>query len=89
MYSSERTVNPEYLADRCMDFLKAHPDCQVNFQYDPKYSYSDGWVFAHWYETGRWTGDSGGIKATADIIAVEDQTRFFFNNALEIENMDY
>ena len=49
--SSEKAVNPEDLADRCMEFLQAHPDCKVDFYYGPKCSHDDNWVVAHWYET--------------------------------------
>lgn len=30
---ARRTVQAQVLADRCMDFLAAHPDCSVNFHY--------------------------------------------------------
>ena len=83
--SSERSATPKDLADRCMDFLSAHPDCEVNFHYGPKCSHDDGWVVAHWYETGHWTGDSCGIKATGNPMAVEGQTRFLVSDDLKIE----
>jgi len=82
--SSERTVNPNDLADRCMEFLKAHPDCTVNMHYGPKCSHDDHWVVAHWYETGHWTGDSMGVKATGNPMQVEGQTRFLVNDDLRI-----
>jgi hypothetical protein len=31
--NTKRTVPAQVLVDRCMDFLTAHPDCQVNFHY--------------------------------------------------------
>jgi hypothetical protein len=30
---AKRTVKSQILADRCMDFLTAHPDCKVDFYY--------------------------------------------------------
>jgi hypothetical protein len=30
---AKRAVKAQILADRCMDFLAAHPDCSVNFHY--------------------------------------------------------
>ena len=85
--SSERTVDPSDLADRCMEFLAAHPDCVVKFHYGPQCGRDDScWVIAHWYETGHWTGDSRGIKATGNPMEVEGQTRFFVNDDLKITN---
>uniref|UniRef100_A0A7S3Q1A6 SnoaL-like domain-containing protein n=1 Tax=Chaetoceros debilis TaxID=122233 RepID=A0A7S3Q1A6_9STRA len=82
--SGERTVNSDVLADRCMEFLAAHPDCVVDFHYGPKCSHDDNWVVAHWYETGHWSGDSKGIKATGNPMTVEGQTRFLVNDDLKI-----
>ncbi|GFH54945.1 hypothetical protein CTEN210_11421 [Chaetoceros tenuissimus] len=83
--ASERKVNPNDLADRCMEFLEAHPDCVVDFHYGPECGRESNWVVAHWYETGHWTGDSRGIKATGNPMAVEGQTRFLVNDDLKIE----
>ncbi len=82
--SNERAVASDILADRCMEFLAAHPDCVVSFHYGPKCSHDDNWVIAHWYETGTWSGDSKGIKATGNPMAVEGQTRFLVNDDLKI-----
>ena len=83
--SSERQVKPSDLADRCMEFLAAHPDCIVKFHYGPECGRDSNWVVAHWYETGHWTGDSRGIPATGKPMAVEGQTRFLVNDNLKIE----
>jgi hypothetical protein len=83
--SSDREVTPGDLADRCMEFLQAHPDCVVDFHYGPTCSHDGCWVFAHWYETGHWLGDSRGIKATGNPMSVEGQTRFFVSDDLKIE----
>jgi hypothetical protein len=83
--SSERQVNPEDLADRCMEFLAAHPDCVVKFHYGPECGRDSNWVVAHWYETGHWMGESRGIPATGNPMAVEGQTRFLVNDNLKIE----
>jgi len=83
--SCEKEVKPGDLADRCMEFLQAHPDCKVDFHYGPKCSHDENWVVAHWYETGHWSGDSRGIKATGNPMSVEGQTRFLVNDDLKIE----
>lgn len=31
--NKKKTVQSQVLADRCMDFLTAHPDCKVDFHY--------------------------------------------------------
>lgn len=82
--ASQTTVKPADLADRCMEFLAAHPDCVVDFHYGPKCGIDCNWVVAHWYETGHWTGDSRGIKATGKPMAVEGQTRFYVNDDLKV-----
>jgi hypothetical protein len=82
--SSEREVRPGDLADRCMEFLQAHPDCKVAFHYGPKCGHDDNWVIAHWYETGHWSGVSRGIEATGNPMQVEGQTRFLVNDDLKI-----
>jgi hypothetical protein len=82
--ASERTVKPDDLANRCMEFVEAHPDCVVDFHYGPTCGIDSNWVVAHWYETGHWTGDSRGIKATGNPMEVEGQTRFLVNDDLKI-----
>ena len=99
--SSKRIVDSDTLAQRCMDFLNAHPDTIVKFHYPPTIlrSCSDNdddnstsssyqnWVFVHWYETGTWTGDSKGIKATGNKMEVEGQTRFHVNDESKITEL--
>ena len=76
--SSVRTVPASDLVDRCMDFVTAHPDCAIDFHYGPECgrTSSGGWVVAHWYETGTWSGESCGIPPQHTPMAVEGQTRF-------------
>jgi hypothetical protein len=74
--SDNKVVSATTLVDRCMDFVRAHPDCLVEFYYGPECGRSSHWVVAHWYETGTWTGSSRGILATNQPMAVEGQTRF-------------
>ena len=74
--SFQRKVNSDDMVERCMDFVKAHPDCLVQFHYGPECGQRSDWVVAHWYETGTWSGDSCGISATNRPMVVEGQTRF-------------
>jgi hypothetical protein len=76
LHSSRRTVPAAQLVDRCMQFVKAHPDCVVQFQYGPECSRQSNWVVAHWFETGTWSGTSCGIEPNHQPMAVEGQTRF-------------
>ena len=85
--SSERIVTSHDLADGCMEFLQAHPDCKVDFYYGPQCGEGGNWVVAHWYETGHWSGDSCGIKATGNPMNVEGQTRFLVNDDFKITNL--
>ena len=74
-----RTVEADVLVQRCMEFLKAHPDCLVRFHYGPECGRQGDWVVAHWYEVGTWMGTSEGIgppDGKALPMAVEGQTRF-------------
>lgn len=57
---------------------------QVEFHYPPTCGRNNNWVFAHWYETGTWSGDSRGIKASGNPMEVEGQTRFYVNDELHI-----
>lgn len=57
---------------------------QVDFHYPPTCGRNNNWVLAHWYETGTWSGDSRGIKATGKTMEVEGQTRFFVSDELKI-----
>jgi len=73
-----RSVKSEDLVDRCMEFVAAHPDCEINFYYGPECGRASDWVVAHWYETGAWSGESCGIPPPNPPVpmAVEGQTRF-------------
>jgi len=44
-------------------------------------------VFAHWYETGTWSGESCGIPPQYTPLNVEGQTRFFVNDDLKIADL--
>lgn len=74
--ANEKTVPADVLVERCMDFVTAHPDCAINFHYGPECGRTSGWVVAHWYETGTWSGESCGIPPQHTPMAVEGQTRF-------------
>mmetsp|Transcript_11578 Transcript_11578/g.15252 ORF Transcript_11578/g.15252 Transcript_11578/m.15252 type:complete len:286 (+) Transcript_11578:60-917(+) len=41
------------------------------------------WVFAHWYETGTWTGESCGLEPNHKPMNVEGQTRFRVDSKTE------
>jgi hypothetical protein len=71
-----KTVEASTLVTRCMDFVKAHPDCSVDFYYGPECGRNSHWVVAHWYETGTWSGLSLGLEPNHEPMAVEGQTRF-------------
>lgn len=87
MNDAKRSVRSQDLADRCMDFLAAHPDCKVDFHYGPTCGRDSRWVVAHWYETGTWSGDSCGIPAKNVPMRVEGQTRFFISEGYKIIDM--
>lgn len=82
-----REANPQILADRCFDFLAAHPDTNVFFHYPPTCGRNSKWVYAHWYETGTWSGESLGVEPQNTPLNVEGQTRFLVNNDLRITDM--
>ena len=45
-------------------------------------------LFAHWYETGTWTGESCGLSPTNEPMRVEGQTRFRVNpESMKIEEL--
>lgn len=79
--SDRKTVNSDSLVERCMDFVAAHPDCALDFYYGPECSRSTGWVVAHWYERGTWSGESCGLAPSNEPMACEGQTRFRVNPA--------
>ena len=86
--TATREANPEILALRCMDFLAAHPDTKVSFYYKPTCGRGRSrWVWAHWYETGTWSGESGGIPPQGTPLTVEGQTRFLVSDDLVITDM--
>lgn len=91
--TAERSASCDDLADRCMDFLAAHPDCKVDFHYPPTCGRGSGsrWVFSHWYETGTWSGTSCGIEPKGDGTLMsplcEGQTRFLVSDDLKIEEI--
>jgi hypothetical protein len=74
--STSRAVPAEDLVTRCMEFVTAHPDVKVRFHYGPVACRIDNWIYAHWYETGTWSGSSCGLEPTSKPMAVEGQTRF-------------
>ena len=86
---NEKKATRDQLADRCMEFVAAHPDCVVHFHLPPTClrGRDNRWVFAHWYETGTWSGKSCGVEPKGTPLTVEGQTRFLVNDALEIEKI--
>lgn len=73
-----RTVPSSDLVDRCMEFVAAHPDVEIDFHYGPECGRDSNWVVAHWYEIGTWSGNSCGVPAPSPPapMRVEGQTRF-------------
>lgn len=78
--NSYKDVSSEDLTNRCMEFLQAHPDCQVKFYHGPECGRNSDWVVAHWYETGTWSGESCGIQPDHSPMSVEGQTRFLVDS---------
>lgn len=86
--SETRAATPDILATRCFDFLGAHPDTNVLFHYPPTCGRGKSkWVYAHWYETGTWSGKSLDVEPQNTPLDVEGQTRFFVNDDLKITDM--
>lgn len=71
-----RYASSRDMADRCMEFLAAHPDCKVEFQHPPICDRDGKWVWCHWVESGHWTGESLGIAPQNTVLDVGGQTRF-------------
>ena len=68
--------------------MTAHPDCNVYFYYPPRCGRSASrWVFAHWFETGTWSGISCGVNPEGTPLEVEGQTRFYVNDDCLIEEL--
>eukprot|EP00980_Cylindrotheca_fusiformis_P001225 scaffold331_cov117-Cylindrotheca_fusiformis.AAC.3 len=65
------------MADRCMEFLAAHPDCRVEFEQPPICDREGQWVWCHWVESGHWTGESRDVEPKNTELSVGGQTRFF------------
>eukprot|EP00550_Attheya_septentrionalis_P004741 CAMPEP_0198293808 /NCGR_PEP_ID=MMETSP1449-20131203/18941_1 /TAXON_ID=420275 /ORGANISM="Attheya septentrionalis, Strain CCMP2084" /LENGTH=144 /DNA_ID=CAMNT_0043993531 /DNA_START=95 /DNA_END=526 /DNA_ORIENTATION=+ len=86
--STFRKATPDQLADRCMEFLAAHPDCVVKYHHGPLCGRGRSkWVLAHWYEEGSWSGSSCGIEPKGTPLTVEGQTRFLVSDELTISDM--
>ena len=83
-----RSVDPSDLSLRCMEFLTAHPDTVVEYYYKPTCGGGNSrWVFAHWFETGTWSGKSCGLDPEGSPLDVEGQTRFLVNDDLQITDL--
>eukprot|EP00640_Fibrocapsa_japonica_P007597 CAMPEP_0113937712 /NCGR_PEP_ID=MMETSP1339-20121228/4276_1 /TAXON_ID=94617 /ORGANISM="Fibrocapsa japonica" /LENGTH=155 /DNA_ID=CAMNT_0000940583 /DNA_START=103 /DNA_END=570 /DNA_ORIENTATION=+ /assembly_acc=CAM_ASM_000762 len=83
--NTEKQCTPDMLADRCMEFLAAHPDTVVDFYHGPICNRGRSrWVLAHWYEKGSWSGKSCGLEPDGSPLTVEGQTRFLVSDELKI-----
>ena len=71
-----RFASKNEMSDRCMEFLAAHPDCQVEFTQPPICDRDGKWVWCHWVESGHWTGESLGVKPGNTKLNVGGHTRF-------------
>lgn len=82
-------VSPEFLGERCREFLEAHPDAVVMFHYAPTCGRgrNNNWVYAHWYEEGSWSGKSQGIEPDGSPLTVQGQTRFLVDDDLKIKEI--
>ena len=83
-----RYASPADMAERCMEFLAAHLDCRVEFQSPPICDREGKWVWVHWVESGRWTGESLGVTPGNTVLNVGGHTRFLLreqqNGSLKI-----
>jgi hypothetical protein len=84
-----KLVSPEFLGERCREFLAAHPDCKVKFHHGPTCGrgLNNNWVYAHWYEEGTFSGNSQGIEPDGSPLTVQGQTRFLVGNDLKIREI--
>ncbi len=84
-----KKVTPEFLGERCREFLAAHPDCKVKFHHGPTCGrgLNNNWVYAHWYEEGAFSGNSQGIEPDGSPLTVQGQTRFLVGNNLKIREI--
>ncbi|KAL7499877.1 hypothetical protein ACHAWT_008725 [Skeletonema menzelii] len=84
-----KMVTPDFLGERCREFLAAHPDCKVKFHHGPTCGRgsNNNWVYAHWYEEGTFSGNSQGIEPDGSPLTVQGQTRFLVGNDLKIREI--
>mmetsp|Transcript_25788 Transcript_25788/g.46723 ORF Transcript_25788/g.46723 Transcript_25788/m.46723 type:complete len:263 (-) Transcript_25788:325-1113(-) len=84
-----KLVTPDFLGERCREFLAAHPDAKVMFHHGPTCGRgrNNKWVYAHWYETGSWSGTSQGIDPDGSPLTVQGQTRFLVDDDLKIKEI--
>ncbi|KAL9178373.1 hypothetical protein ACHAXT_000020 [Thalassiosira profunda] len=71
-----RFASAQDMADRCMEFLAAHPDCIVEFEHPPMCDREGKWVWCHWIESGHWTEESLGVAPQNTPLDVGGHTRF-------------
>mmetsp|Transcript_47417 Transcript_47417/g.143540 ORF Transcript_47417/g.143540 Transcript_47417/m.143540 type:complete len:422 (-) Transcript_47417:166-1431(-) len=71
-----RYASSKDMADRCMEFLAAHPDCKVEFEHPPMCDREGKWVWCHWVESGTWSGQSLGVTPNNTLLDVGGHTRF-------------
>ncbi|KAL7453822.1 hypothetical protein ACHAWC_005465 [Mediolabrus comicus] len=84
-----KLVSPQFLGERCNEFLNAHPNCIVKFHHGPTCGRGsdNNWVYAHWYEEGSFSGTSQGIEPDGSPLTVQGQTRFLVGNDLKIREI--
>jgi len=75
-----REASADDMADRCMEFVAAHPDVRVFFESPPCCDRNGEWVWAHWAEDGTWSGESKGLAAGNTPLDVSGHTRFYLED---------
>lgn len=84
-----KLVSPQFLGERCNEFLQAHPNAVVKFHHGPTCGRGsdNNWVYAHWYEEGSFSGTSQGIEPDGTPLTVQGQTRFLVGDDLKIREI--
>ena len=59
----------------------------INFRPTCGRGRNNNWVYAHWYETGTFSGKSKGIEPDGSPLTVQGQTRFLVDDTLKIKEI--